>query len=123
MYIGVFGPRFYKHDEYDNFEYIQTVLDVFLSHWPAVTQIHSGGGKGVESMASKYAAIKDIEIVITPPNIVRDGHERAFEIRNREIADKINHAVLFWDSWDDKYVDLIKHCARNRTPVTIYGLE
>lgn len=119
MKLGVFGPHYYRRVPYDNYEYIENVLLAICQRF-SVDCIHTGGGAGIEQLALRFATLNNKLSEVTPPNIKRDGVERAFVVRNHEIVAKVDHIVLFWDS---KYVELLEHATRNRTPITVYGLE
>ena len=121
MKLAVFGPAFFKGAKYENYDYVARVLDEVCGYLD-VTHILTGGGKGVESLALRYAAINSIEPDVTPPNIKKDG-DNAFLVRNHELAEKSDKVLLLWDQLDQKYVKLIKQCAALSRPVLVYGVE
>lgn len=122
MRVAVFGPGIYKRQPYDNYEYVASKLDdVALRYQPSL--VHTGGGKGVEQLALRWAAVNDVEAKVTPPNIQRDGIENAFVIRNREILEDTDLVILLWDTADAKYAKMLKDCATRLLPVVLFGVE
>ena len=121
MRVAVFGPGIYKREPYDNYDYVERVLDEVAARI-AISKVHTGGGKGVEQLALRWAALRGIDPDVTPPNVKRDG-ENAFVIRNKEILEVAELVVLMWDTADAKYAKMLKDCAARNLPVMLYGVE
>jgi len=69
-------------------------FDAFL---PAgVTEIISGGARGIDSCAREYALRKGISLREFRPDYARYGRG-ATHVRNREIVDAADCVVAFWD--------------------------
>lgn len=83
MRIGIVGGR-----EYKNETYVQEAITKFISsvsELNLIIEIVSGGAKGVDSIAEKYAKEQSLSITIFPPDTDKYG-AAAFNIRNRQIA-------------------------------------
>jgi len=61
-----------------------------------VTEIVSGGAKGVDALAKEYASEKKIPITEFLPNYNLYG-KAAPLVRNKEIAAYADEALVFWD--------------------------
>jgi hypothetical protein len=103
--IGVFGLRSYKGKEYNDYNRVADVLDGFQS----MKLLVSGGGRGIEQLALRYANECGIEPKVVPPNISAYGPKVAFIKRNEEIIQQIDLAVVFWDGKEQYYVDLMSN--------------
>ena len=101
--LGVFGPRDFKGKTYSNYNRVADVLDGFEK----ISLLVSGGGRGVEQLALRYAQENGIEPKIVPPHINALGAKVAFIKRNEEIIRQIDMAVVFWDGKEQYYVDLL----------------
>lgn len=117
MKIGVLGPRDFNGQLYDNYAYVEDVLAGYL---PDVTEIISGGGKGTESLAQRWAEEAGVTFTMVRPNISLYGTVTAFHYRNSLIIEKADHLLCFWDGRSsyvfgpaseaitaNKYVDLV----------------
>lgn len=104
MIISVFGLRDYQGKEYTNYAHIASTLDTF----EGIDQLVSGGGKGIESLAARYASDSNIPVRIIPPNIQDYGQEVAFRRRNREILECSDVPIVFWDGESHYYAELVK---------------
>lgn len=93
MNVGIFGPGHYRRTEYANFSHVSSTLDEYSN----IRRIISGGGKGVESLALRYAALKGIAAESIPPNIKAHGTENGFIFRNKDIIEQVELVILFWD--------------------------
>lgn len=113
MIISVFGLRDFKGREYSNYDHVASVLDTFEK----ADKIITGGGKGIEQLALRYAGEAGIEPQVIPPNIAKHGQVAAFSKRNYEIILGSDLIVVFWDGVENYYRELIrtalsqgKHC-------------
>lgn len=61
-----------------------------------ITAIVSGGAKGADSLAERYAQENGLEMVIYYPDWEKHGRA-AGPIRNRLIVDEADAVVAFWD--------------------------
>jgi len=121
MHIAVFGPGYFGGKEYTNYEHVAAVLNT-VTDMLDISSVRTGGGKGVEQLALKWAAINNTEAHVTPPNMKGDK-DNAFIVRNREIIDATDVVVLLWDAMDDKYAKMLKECAQRKQLVIMFGVE
>ncbi len=86
MRLAIVGSRNFK-----NYKYLSRVLDKHKC-----TVIISGGARGVDLLAEKYADEKNITKVIYPANWDEHGKSAGF-IRNKLIVKDCDELVAFWD--------------------------
>lgn len=60
------------------------------------TEIVSGGAKGVDQQAEKYANKNGIKLTLFLPDYQRNG-KAATHIRNRQIVDYSDVMIAYWD--------------------------
>lgn len=123
MKLGVFGPAYVRGKKYEEqpgaFEYVASVLDEIED----VDNVITGGGKGVEQLALKWAALKHIESDVIPPNIKLHGQESAFIYRNQEILKEVDFVILFWDGKDVKAHRLMSDAVEQRKKLLLVHVE
>lgn len=71
-----------------------TDIDPYLPN--GITEIISGGAKGIDSVAAAYAVANGIPLTEFLPNYARYGRGAPIQ-RNREIAAYADEAIAFWD--------------------------
>jgi len=86
MVIALVGSRSFS--DYHQFEKI-------VSQYPC-TQIISGGARGADSLARRYAQERGIPLTEIVPNYKQYGNV-ATHIRNRDIVNRANKVLFFWD--------------------------
>jgi hypothetical protein len=106
MFYGVIGPRDYKGVEYNNIDYVGSVLESL----PNCDGFVSGGSKGVEQLVEQWASLSGKPFSKVPPNIKLHGARGAFDIRNSEIINKIDVLVHFWDGCTPGVVETLAKC-------------
>jgi predicted Rossmann fold nucleotide-binding protein DprA/Smf involved in DNA uptake len=62
-----------------------------------ISAIVSGGADGADSLGQRYAKDKGLKILIIYPNWNKDGKSAGFK-RNREIIEKCDKVVAFWQN-------------------------
>lgn len=84
-----------------------------------VTEIVSGGAKGIDTCAKIYALKNNIKLTEFLPEYEKYG-KRAPLIRNLEIIDYADEVIAFWDgeSHGTKYV--IDNCRNRSKNIKIY---
>lgn len=88
--IAVIGSR-----EFNEYSTLREILINLSSHYEKVTII-SGGAKGADYLAEKYAKEFNLETKILPADWEKHGKAAGF-IRNKEIWDNSDIGVAFWD--------------------------
>lgn len=90
MIVAVVGSRTFADEK---------LLDETLSEFHAknpITKIVSGGARGADSLAEKWARGKGIPVTVYPAEWEKYGR-RAGMIRNRLIIADCQHCIAFWD--------------------------
>ena len=88
--LAVIGSR-----DFNNFEIAKYLLDQLSSNYESIS-IVSGGARGADNIAEKYAADRNIEIKVIPADWDKHGKAAGF-IRNQEIWDNSDIGIAFWD--------------------------
>ena len=84
-----------------------------------ITEIVSGGAKGIDTCARKYAIENNIKIVEFLPDYNKYGRSAPLR-RNLQIIEYADQVIAFWDgkSRGTKYV--IDNCKKRNKNVTIF---
>ncbi len=102
MILAVVGSR--------GFDDYQLMCDTLSQY--SITKIISGGAKGADSLASKYAKEHNIELVEFIPDWKNLGVKAGF-IRNKDIVDNSDFVIAFWDSYSNGTRDSIKYASKH----------
>jgi hypothetical protein len=86
MVVAVVGSRGFR-----NYAFLEDMLRSF-----PISRIVSGGAKGADSMAEKYAQERSKPVVIYRPEYSKYG-KNAPLVRNKAIIDASDICVAFWD--------------------------
>lgn len=86
MIIGIVGSR-----GFNDYELMCDVLKMFK-----ITKIISGGAKGADSLAKKYAKEHNIPIIEYLPDWNKYGKSAGY-IRNQDIVSNSEVIIAFWD--------------------------
>jgi hypothetical protein len=86
MKVAVVGSR-----SFNDYEQVKRVLDQY-----SISLIISGGAKGADKLAERYAKENNIPTSIYLPNYDEFG-KRAPLIRNDKIVDEAELVIAFWD--------------------------
>ncbi len=87
MNLAVIGSK--KFSNYD-------LLKSILNKEKDVEKIISGGAKGADSLAKKYAVEKDIDFLEFPPDF-KKKEEKAKHLRDRLIVQNCDKVIAFYD--------------------------
>jgi len=86
MKIAIVGSR-----SFNDYQYFQQMLK-----WFTFSYIISGGAKGADTLAKRYAIEHGIPFKEHLPNWDRDGKSAGF-IRNQLIVNDCDELIAFWD--------------------------
>ena len=91
---------------------------------PGVTEIVSGGARGIDAQAEEYAKGENIKCTVFPPDYARYGKSAPLK-RNDQIAAYADEALAFWDgrSRGTQYTIQQFHKRGKRVRVVIVPLE
>lgn len=85
---------------------------------PDCTEIVSGGARGVDRCAERYAKANGLKLTVFRPDY--DTHGRSAPIlRNKTIVEYSDFVVAFWDGESRGTAFVIDYCKRTGTPYTI----
>lgn len=84
-----------------------------------VTEIVSGGARGVDTCARRYAKVKGIKLTEFLPEYHRYGR-RAPIVRNRQIIDYADVVLAFWDGQSRGTRFVIEQCKAQQKKVVVY---
>lgn len=106
MRLGVIGSRSFK-----NYDAMVECLSIFDN----ITEIVSGGARGADSIAERYAETHAIPLTIYEADWFTYG-KSAGVIRNKKIVDGSDVVVAFWDGESKGTKYTIDLCRKNRVP-------
>lgn len=90
MKVAVVGSR-----SFNDYELLKSKLDA-LNEKVNITHIVSGGAKGADSLAEKWAKDNKIETVVFYPDWEKYGKSAGF-LRNELIIKEADIVIVFWD--------------------------
>ena len=90
---------------------------------PDVTEIVSGGAKGIDACARLYATEKGIPYTEFVPDYARYGRWAAPIKRNETIVDYADGVVALWDGTSRGTAYVIDYCRRLEKPLWVYELQ
>ncbi len=89
---------------------------------PNITEIVSGGAKGIDCLAAEYAKKNNIPLVEFLPDYHR--YKRGAPLkRNEEIAKYADQAIAFWDGSSKGTLHTINLFQKNNKKVTIINCD
>lgn len=83
-----------------------------------VTEIVSGGAKGIDKDAEKYAETRGIKMTVFKPDY-RRFRGGATHIRNKEIVNYSDEVLAFWDGSSRGTKSVIEYCREVGKKVTV----
>lgn len=86
--LAVIGSR-----DFDDYEFLKSVLDPIRDK---ISLIVSGGAKGADSLAERYADERGIVKKILLADWNTHGKKAGY-LRNKEIIDSCDAVIAFWD--------------------------
>lgn len=90
------------------------------SYIPAcVSEIVSGGAKGIDSSAASYAAQHNLKLTVFLPDYPHFG-KAAPLLRNRQIVEYSDMVVAFWDGRSRGTKHVIDYCKMCGKPIAVH---
>ncbi|MFC1884652.1 DUF2493 domain-containing protein [Thermodesulfobacteriota bacterium] len=108
MKTAVIGNR-----DFNDYEKLKQALSQFK-----ISVLVSGGAKGADTLAERYADEHGIEKEIIKPDYKSFGKSAIF-IRNREIVEKCERLIAFWNGKPGGTEYTIKHADKKNKEITI----
>ncbi|WP_298751864.1 DUF2493 domain-containing protein [uncultured Arcobacter sp.] len=112
MKVGVIGSR-----DFDCEDFIFECLD-YMFDIENISYIVSGGARGVDSIAEKYAKQRGIETIIFKAEWDKYGKSAGYK-RNKLIVDECDIVVAFWDYQSKGTKHSIDLCKKSGTQYII----
>lgn len=113
--LGIVGTRTYTN--WSSFCDHMNKVNLYFPFPP--TAIISGGARGTDTLAERYAkTVLNIPIQIILPDWKTHGRA-AGPIRNKEIVKRSDHVIAFWDGTSRGTKSTINLCKASNTPITI----
>lgn len=109
MKVAVIGSR-----NFSDYNKLKTVLDEVS----VITQIVSGGARGADTLAERYAKLHNIPTLIHKPEWNKYG-KAAGMIRNKLIIEHADLVIAFWDGSSPGTKHSIKLCEKTNKKVQI----
>lgn len=76
-----------------------------------VTEIVSGGAKGIDTCAAEYAQAKELKLTEFLPEYDKYGRAAPI-VRNKTIAEYADVVLAFWDGKSKGTLSVIKYCEK-----------
>ena len=83
-----------------------------------VTEIVSGGAKGIDCCAAEFAEKRGLKLTEFLPEYQRYGRAAPIK-RNEQIVDYADEVLAFWDGSSKGTFWVIKYCEKTNTPFRI----
>lgn len=115
--LAIVGSR-----SFTNYLLLKETIDRFYPSPGDITEIVSGGAKGADSLAERYAHENNIKMIRLPPKW-RDArgkyNPRAGLDRNKDIVSKAAHVIAFWSNNSKGTLDSINYAKKLRKRLNV----
>lgn len=109
MKYGIVGSR-----KFNDYEKLKAVLDSYED----ITEIVSGGAKGADGLAKKYAEEKNIPLTEYRPDYKKFGKAAPLK-RNTTIIEESDKVIAFWNGKSKGTKDSISKAEERNVPVSV----
>ncbi len=116
MKLAVIGSR-----GFNDFNLLCQKLDILMER-KEITLIISGGAKGADSLAERYAEERGIPTQILKPDWEKFGKSAGFR-RNADIIDACEVCIAFWDGKSKGTLHSIGLAKKKGIPVKVIELD
>ena len=113
MKLAIVGSR-----KFHNYRYLENLLEPIKE---SIEWIISGGAKGVDTLAERYARKHNIPFLLFPANWDRYG-KRAGLMRNQQIVDEADHMIAIPTSTSKGTRDSIRRARAKGIPVEVFEI-
>ncbi len=114
MKLAIVGGR-----DFDDYDLLQSTLRLFNRHPKDFPEtIISGGAKGADSLALRFAGERSLTVRIFPAEWSKYGKSAGF-LRNQTIVDNCDMVLAFWDGVSRGTADTIEKAKRVMKPTFI----
>ena len=87
-----------------------------------VEEIVSGGADGVDTCAAEYARANGLRLTVILPEYEKYGRAAPI-VRNKQIVDRADRVVAFWDGRSKGTMSVIKYAEKTKKPCEVIILE
>lgn len=109
--------------DYENYNELECVVDHMLEKLMNTHDIViiSGGARGADAMAMRYANHRGFELVVMPADWDTHGKSAGYK-RNVQMAEAATHLIAFWDSVSrgTKHMIDVAHSMKIKVHVSSY---
>ena len=109
--------------DYENYNELECVADHMLEKLMNTHDIViiSGGARGADAMAMRYANHRGFELIVMPADWNTHGRSAGYK-RNAQMAEAATHLIAFWDgvSRGTKHMIDIAHSMKIKVHVSSY---
>lgn len=92
MKLAIIGSR-----DFNDYDFLKKSVSDFLKrHSLTCTHIVSGGAKGADTLAYRFALEHQLEMIVFKPDWKRFGKRAGF-MRNTDIIENSDMVLAFWD--------------------------
>lgn len=85
----------------------------------AITEVVSGGARGVDTLGERWATEQDVKLTLFPANWGKFG-KAAGMYRNAEMASYADGLIALWDGESRGTLDMIDKMRRQRKPREVW---
>lgn len=111
MKVAIIGSR-----GFNDYEFLKSKL---LEHVKSIECILSGGAKGADSLAERFAIEYNIPTKIFLPDWKQFGRSAGI-VRNKEIVKESDHCFIFWDGESKGTKSVIDFCKKLNKDATVH---
>ena len=116
MKIGIVGGR-----DFNDYQSLKKKLSKFIEdNRISLNSIVSGGAKGADTLAEKFATEMDVEMIVFKPDFEKFGRGAALA-RNTQIIQKSDVVFAFWDGKSKGTHDSIKKAEKLNKRLLIFN--
>jgi len=113
MRLAIVGSR-----EFTNYQKLKDILDPFKEQ---VSLVVSGGARGADRLAERWADDSGIEKMIIKAEWEKYGDAAGF-MRNEDIVINCNKCIAFWDGKSSGTKSTIAFCKRYNKPHVVISI-
>jgi hypothetical protein len=117
--LAVVGLRDLNGRQFDDYGLVRDELDRYLG-W--ISKVISGGARGTDRLAIRWAKERGIPYEEFLPDLARHGSPLAYFVRNHKIGRACHLMVAFWDEHSRGTRDAIDYAQSLGRPVDIIKL-
>lgn len=108
---------------FNDYNYLKKRIDKLIANWKKEEIIIiSGGAKGTDTLAEKYAIENDLSFEVYPAEWEKLG-KKAGMVRNIKMAESATHAVIFWDGKSPGTKHMIEISEENLVRTVVFKVK